>query len=548
MNNTTFLQIDTSDNLAVALKNISKGTIVQIDNKDIAIQQGIPAKHKFAITDLEAGDIAIMYGITVGKTVSKIGCGELVTTDNLKHATTPLKKQNDTFKWQPPAPFTSASTEFMGYRRKNGKAGTANFWIFVPLVFCSNQELYQLKEVLTKTLGYSKSSKYQHFANTLVKQIKDGNESNEPILNIDSFDTEPNPLFPNIDGVQFLTHSLGCGNTPGDIESLYALLANYITHPNVAGATVISLGCQKAELAELKQEVLKRDPKGFKRVLYYERQGWDAPQDMLENVIQKTIAGMQVANEVQREPIPVSELIVGVECGGSDGFSGISANPAIGRTIDHLVGAGASAILSEFPELCGVENELVSRCSSPEVSEKFLHLLNTYRKNVQAIGFDFDLNPSPGNIRDGLITDAMKSAGAAKKGGTSPIVDAIDYSESQKVKGLTLLCTPGSDVESVTALVGAGANLIIFSTGLGTPTGNPIVPVLKVSTNSDLARRLEYMIDLDTGPIISGEQTIDELAERLQKMCVDTASGIYKAKASRLGQEDFIPWKRGLSL
>ena len=548
MNNISFLKIDKSDNLIVALQNIPKGTVVQIDGKDILIQEEVSAKHKFAIDNLNVDDIAVMYGVTVGKVVNKIECGGLVTTDNLKHATTAYKDQKDVFTWQPPTPFESAPTEFMGYRRENGKAGTANFWIFVPLVFCSNQELSLLKEVLPRALGYSKSTKYQRFANTLVKQIKDGKKSDEPILTIDSFDDQPNPLFPNIDGVQFLTHSLGCGNTPGDIDSLYALLANYITHPNVAGATVISLGCQKAELAQLKQEVQMRDVEGNSQVLYYERQAWDAPQDMLENIIQETIAGMQVANEVQREPIPVSELIVGVECGGSDGFSGISANPTIGRTIDHLIGAGASAILSEFPELCGVENELVSRCTSPEVSERFLHLLNNYRKNVQAIGFDFDLNPSPGNIRDGLITDAMKSAGAAKKGGTSPVVDAIDYSESQKEKGLTLLCTPGSDVESVTALVGAGANLVIFSTGLGTPTGNPIVPVLKVSTNSDMAKRLEYMIDLDTGPIISGEQTIDELAEKLQKMCVGTASGVYKAKASRLGQEDFIPWKRGLSL
>lgn len=548
MNNLSFLKIDKADNLIVALQNIPKGTVLQIDGKDILVQEEVSAKHKFAIDNLNVGDIAVMYGVTVGKVVKKIECGGLVTTDNLKHATTAYRNQKDVFTWHPPTPFDSSPTEFMGYRRKNGKAGTANFWIFVPLVFCSNQELYQLKEVLTKSLGYSKNSKYQQFANTVVEQVKNCKEINKPILNIDSFDDQPNPLFPNIDGVQFLTHSLGCGNTPGDIASLYDLLANYITHPNVAGATVISLGCQKAELAELEQEVKKRDPKGYKQILYYERQAWDASQDMLENVIQETIKGIQIANEVQREPIPVSELIVGVECGGSDGFSGISANPTIGRTIDHLVGAGASAILSEFPELCGVENELVSRCTSPEVSEKFLHLLNTYRKNVQAIGFDFDLNPSPGNIRDGLITDAMKSAGAAKKGGTSPIVDAIDYSESQKKKGLTLLCTPGSDVESVTALVGAGANLVIFSTGLGTPTGNPIVPVLKISTNSDLARRLEYMIDLDTGPIISGEQTMDKLAEKLQKMCVDTASGVYKAKASRLGQEDFIPWKRGLSL
>ena len=269
---------------------------------------------------------------------------------------------------------------------------------------------------------------------------------------------------------------------------------------------------------------------------------------MLEAIIRQTLVSLQQANEISRQPVPISELVVGVECGGSDGFSGISANPVIGRAMDHLVAKGGSVILAEFPELCGVENELVSRCVEPESGVRFLELMRSYRRRVQAVGFDFDQNPSPGNIRDGLITDAMKSAGAAKKGGTSPVVDVFDYPGQVRRRGLNLLCTPGGDVESTTALAGAGANLIIFSTGLGTPTGNPIVPGLKLSSNSALARRLEYMLDLDTGPLINGTQTLDELGAQLEKLCVETASGSYKTKAVRLNQEDFIPWKRGMSL
>lgn len=548
MTKQTFLRIDNKDNLIVALRTLDRGTTVEVDGEKITLNSEIPAKQKFALTTFEIGEKATMYGVIVGVATRHIQAGDLITTDNLQHATSAYEEQHESFQWQPPHPYDSASHEFLGYKRQDGKVGTANYWIFVPLVFCSNQELFQLKEFLPRTLGFSSGSRYEKFTNELAEQIRSGVEMDPGAIDIESSDIQSNPLFPNVDGIKFLTHSLGCGSTPDDIDSLCGLLANYITHPNVAGATVISLGCQKAEISALQEQIKLRDPDGFKPVLYFERQAWNEPTDMLEAVIQQTLAGLQKANEIARQPVPISELVVGVECGGSDGFSGISANPVIGRTIDHLVAAGASAILSEFPELCGVENELVARCRNPQLAERFLQLIGDYRTKVQSVGSDFDLNPSPGNIRDGLITDAMKSAGAAKKGGTAPVVGVLDYTERQVEHGLNLLCTPGNDVESTTALVGSGANLIIFSTGLGTPTGNPIVPVLKVSTNSKMARQLEYMIDFDTGSIISGEQNIDELGEKLQKMCIETASGIYRAKASRLGQEDFIPWKRGVSL
>ena len=548
MENSTYLKIEASDNLIVALQTIRKGSVVTIDGKTIEIKDNIPAKHKFSLIEFAPGDTAYMYGVTVGRAKKAMEPGTLISTENLVHATTEYSSDAPDYHWDPPTPYEDMPEEFMGFRRENGSAGTANFWIFVPMVFCSNQELLVLKDVLPTALGYKKTLRYQKVADELVKQLVSGGELSEPVISLDSFSEQIDPIFQNVDGVRFLTHSLGCGNTPEDIESLCALLANYITHPNVAGATVISLGCQKAEIAALQEEVRKRDPNSYKQVLYYDRQTWSGPADMLEVIIQDTLVALKEANKTARQPIPISELIIGVECGGSDGFSGISSNPVIGRTVDHLIGAGGSAILSEFPELCGVENELVARCTTKETADRFLTLLTSYRKKVQSIGFDFDLNPSPGNIRDGLITDAMKSAGAAKKAGTAPIVDAIDYAEQVTERGLNLLCTPGNDVESTTALVGAGANLIIFSTGLGTPTGNPIVPVLKIASNTDMAQRLEYMIDLDTGPIITGEKTIDKLAEELERLCIHTASGQYQSKATRLGQEDFIPWKRGVSL
>ncbi len=548
MQKQNFLQIDQRDNLIVALTTLTKGSVVDIGGEPLELKHDIPAKHKFALVDFAAGDLGIMYGVIVGRANQRIKAGELISTENLDHATTEFKESHQPFTWQPPEPYESSPLEFMGYKREDGKVGTANYWIFVPLVFCSNQELHELKKVLPPALGYTTTPRYQHFTEKLVDQIKTTGAATDPVISLESFDKSTAPLFANIDGLRFLTHHMGCGTTPDDAESLIELLAGYITHPNTAGATVVSLGCQKAEVTALQEAIGRKDPQGGKPVFYYDRQSWNEPVDMLEAIIRQTLNSLQQANDISRQPVPVSELVIGVECGGSDGFSGISANPVIGRAMDHIVGKGGSTILAEFPELCGVENELVSRCVSPGIGSRFLNLMRSYQKKVQAVGFDFDQNPSPGNIRDGLITDAMKSAGAAKKGGTSPVVGVLDYPEQAVTRGLNLLCTPGGDVESTTALAGAGANLIIFSTGLGTPTGNPIVPVLKVSSNTDMARRLEYMIDLDTGPIITGEKTLDDLAAQLEKLCIETASGRYRAKAVRLGQEDFIPWKRGFSL
>ena len=549
MNKHSFLQIDEQDNLIVALQSLDNGTTVAIGTNSVKLKQDIPKKHKFALCDLNSGDNAFMYGVTVGVATRFIQAGELITTQNLRHATTAYAEEKKQYKWIPPEPAGTVPQEFMGFRRSNGGVGTANYWIFVPLVFCSNQELLSLKDILPQALGFKKASRYEVFTCELVRQMQSGSiHQDHPIIAEPIDEHYTSPVFPNVDGLKFLTHSAGCGGTRGDAKLLCGLLAGYITHPNVAGATVISLGCQNAEVSLLKKEIESRDPGCGKPILFFDRQSWRGPQDMTEVVIQKTLLGLQEANKVRREPVPVNELVVGVECGGSDGFSGISANPVIGRTVDHLIGSGASAMLSEFPELCGVENELTARCITPGKADRFLELINTYREQVQLVGVDFDMNPSPGNIKDGLITDAMKSAGAAKKGGTAPIVDVLDYPEPLTQKGLNLLCTPGNDVESTTALAGSGANLIIFSTGLGTPTGNPVVPVIKVSSNSAIAERLAHMIDFDAGPVISGKKTIKTLAKELLTLCVQTASGTYRTKAVNLGQDDFIPWKRDVSL
>src|SRR5690606_30837183 len=308
-------------------------------------------------------------------------------------------------------------------------------------------------------------------------------------------------LFQNVDGIKFLTHDGGCGGTRQDAEALCRLIAGYIHNPNVAGATVLSLGCQNAQVELLKEKIREKDPAFAKPLIILEQQKEGTERQLLTNAIRKTFLGLVQADELRREPAPLSKLVVGLECGGSDGFSGISANPSIGHTSDLLAALGAATILSEFPELCGVEQELINRCVDDQKAERFIQLMRAYARAAEAVGSGFDMNPSPGNIRDGLITDAMKSAGAAKKGGTSPVQDVIDYGDYVTRQGLNLLCTPGNDVESTTALAGSGCNLMLFTTGLGTPTGNPVAPVIKVSSNTRLAQRMPDIIDVDTGPV-----------------------------------------------
>ena len=260
------------------------------------------------------------------------------------------------------------------------------------------------------------------------------------------------------------------------------------------------------------------------------------------------MAEIQKANQIQRQKTPISKLTIGLECGGSDGFSGISANPTLGASMDKLVAHGGSTILSEFPELRGVEQELVDRCTNQTTAKKFINLMEAYENKVIAAGTDFSTNPSPGNIKDGLITDAMKSAGAAKKGGNSPIVDVLDYGEYFKNQGLNLLCTPGNDVESTTAMAGSGANLIIFTTGLGTPTGNPIAPVIKVSSNTAVFNKMKDIIDFNTGSIIEGTHSLEKLSDEMLDFIIEVASGEIITKSFLNRQFDFLPWKRDISL
>jgi altronate hydrolase len=547
----TVLKVHPADNVLVALTNLEKGAVVTFEGQQYTIQENTKAKHKFAIVDLAAGDAITMYGVLVGKAQVAIPKGGLISTATVKHAANDFTVGDRHTDWAMPDISAFTGRTFKGYHRADGSVGTANYWVVIPMVFCENRNLDVLQQALVTDLGYGRNRSYQLQSQQLIELYKTG-KSVEEILSADlhaNYGEHANKrLFPNIDGIKFLTHDGGCGGTRQDAQALCGLLAGYITHPNVAGATVLSLGCQNAQVSILEEEIRRRTPDFSKPLYILEQQKVGTESDFLSLAIKQTFAGLIRANEQERRPAPLSKLCIGLECGGSDGFSGISANPAIGYTSDLLVALGGSVILSEFPELCGVEQNLSDRCMDVPTAERFSTLMRTYNARAQAVGSGFDMNPSPGNIRDGLITDAIKSAGAAKKGGTSPVTAVLDYPEKVNRPGLNLLCTPGNDVESTTAEVAAGANIVLFTTGLGTPTGNPVAPVVKIASNSALFERMRDIIDINTGTIIEGKETIRQAGERILDYVIGVASGDTEIAAVRHVQDDFIPWKRGVSL
>ncbi len=547
----SFLRIHPKDNVLVALRDLEQSTTIEFEGQSFDLTDRVAAKHKFAINAFKPEDSIFMYGVLVGKATKDIPKGGLISTENIHHASSEFHLGKRKLDWHQPDTSKFEGRTFMGYHRADGSVGTANYWVVIPLVFCENRNIQVMKEALVDKLGYKKAKSYESEVEQLMSLYQAG-KSTQEILNADMLagaeKSGNKRFFKNIDGIKFLTHDLGCGGTQQDSQALCGLLAGYITHPNVAGATVLSLGCQHAQGSILQAEIAKRDPSFSKPMVILEQQKMGTERKLLQEALKQTFAGLAEANLNERKPAPLSKLCIGLECGGSDGFSGISANPALGYVSDILVSMGGSVILSEFPELCGVEQELSDRCVDEDIARRFMDLMITYNARAEQHGSGFYANPSFGNIKDGLITDAIKSAGAAKKGGTSPVTAVLDYPEKVSKSGLNLLCTPGSDVESTTAEVGSGANVVLFTTGLGTPTGNPVAPVIKLSTNTVIYNRMPDIIDINCGSIIEGTETIKQAGERILEYVIKVANGEEQPKSVQLEQDDFIPWKRGVFL
>ncbi len=545
MNNS--ISINKKDNLGVALKTLQKGTKFSINNLEGELKESIQEKHKFALDDINIGDKLIMYGIIVGQAISDIRKGERISTKNTTNSTAAYKSNiNTNYVWESPNIDRFSDLTFNGYHRSDGQIGTENNWIVFPLVFCENRNIITIKNAFEKALGYNENDIYEEYVKNLIIAHSNDAPLDDVKINTNKFSPQ-NKIFNNVK-IKFITHQAGCGGTREDSDTLCRLLAGYLKNPNVAGATVLSLGCQNAQKEILLESIDKIGGIGNKPLLVFDQQEIGKESILIKKAIKETFNGLIEANKIIRKESKISDLTIGLECGASDGFSGISANPVLGHLSDLIVALGGKVILSEFPELGGIEQEIIDRTPSKNNVRKFVRLMEDYSRAAERVGSSFDMNPSPGNIKDGLITDAMKSAGAAKKGGSSLVNDILDYTEYIKKDGLSLLCTPGNDVESTTGLVGSGANIVLFTTGLGTPTGNPIVPVVKISSNSTLSDKMSDIIDFNAGEIIDGHKTIDELAEDLLGLIVKITSGELQTKAAIMKQDDFIPWKRGISL
>ena len=543
----SFLKIHADDNVFVALKDLTSGTRVSFRDTDFELRENVAAKHKFFVQDMDAGEGVIMYGVLVGELKSPVLKGEAMTIANTQHASGKYGYRAAQYNWVAPDISKFQHKTFNGYKRKDGRVGTANYWLFIPTVFCENRNLDVIKEAMWNELGYAISDRYKRFTRQILNAYRAGDNIDE--VDLSPGETrDPERYFKNVDGIKFLNHTGGCGGTRRDSATLSALLTSYADHPNVGGVTILSLGCQHLQVNNFLNDLNKRNPSFDKPLYIFEQQQSQSEEQLVAEAIRKTFKGLIEINKLEREAAPLDALCIGVKCGGSDGFSGISGNPAIGHTSDLLVALGGKVLLAEFPELCGAEQELIDRCVDEATAKKFIHLMETYDAQAKLVGSGFHMNPSPGNIKDGLITDAIKSTGAARKGGTSPVVSVLDYTEPATKPGLSLVCTPGNDVEATTGKVASGATLILFTTGLGTPTGNPVAPTIKLSTNTKLAKRMKDIIDIDTGSIITGEKTIEQMGEEILEFCIKVASGEVIPKAIQLGQDDFIPWKREVSL
>ena len=546
--NAKVLKVHPSDNVIVALKNLKAGDEVFLNQERFILKDDVLAKHKFFTKDMEAGDAVFMYGTLVGNTKHAVSAGTCMNTENIIHAAAPYRYRAFDYQWTAPDVSAFAGRTFKGYERNDGRVGTANYWLFIPTVFCENRNLDVIREALHNELGYSVTAKYKAYTQHLVSAYQNGVDVTSLEAPLSFEGNVANRLFKNVDGIKFLNHQGGCGGIRQDAAVLSKLLAAYADHPNVAGITLLSLGCQNLQIEDFQKDLYERNPQFDKPLYIFEQQQSSSEENLIAEAIRKTFSGLIEVNKLERTPAPLHKLNVGVKCGGSDGFSGISANPAVGYCADLLVALGATVLLAEFPELCGAEQNIIDRTKEEAAAKKFIRLMAAYSQSAENAGSGFHMNPSPGNIRDGLITDAIKSNGAAKKGGTSPIVDVLDYTEPARKQGLNLVCTPGNDVEATTGKAASGATLILFTTGLGTPTGNPVCPVIKVSTNNALTKRMSDIIDINTGAIIEGEKTIEQVGIEILEYCIKAASGEVIPKAVLLNQGDFIPWKRGVSL
>lgn len=490
-----FIKINENDNVAVALDVIPENTTVNVAGSDVTTTMEIPAGHKFALEDMPEATPVIKYGFRIGNTTAAVKKGEWIHTHNLKTGLGDLLE----YSYEPDfaeEKFTEDVT-FMGYNRKNGKVGVRNeIWI-IPTVGCVNNVASKIAE-LSKDL-----------------------------------------VCETIEAVCAFPHPYGCSQMGDDQEHTRQILANLINHPNAGGVLVLGLGCENSNIDVLKGYMGEIDTDRVKFLVSQE-----SDDEIAEGVeIVKELA--KYAAQFKREPISVSKLVIGMKCGGSDGFSGITANPTVGRFSDILISKKGTTILTEVPEMFGAETILMNRCANEELFNKTVDLINDFKNYFKSHNQTIYENPSPGNKKGGISTLEDKSLGCTQKSGNAIVKGVLAYGEIVSTPGLNLLSAPGNDLVAATALAASGAHIVLFTTGRGTPFACP-VPTMKISSNSRLAGKKENWIDFNAGVVAEGED-LDTAGQRLFDEVVAVASG-KEVKSEKAGFHDMAIFKQGVTL
>jgi altronate dehydratase len=490
-----YIKINNSDNVCVALNALKAGEKITVGNESVVTNSDIPAGHKVALKDIKSGEGIIKYGSRIGLAKEDIKAGDHVHIHNIKTALGDLLE----YQYIPKIKELkeTAHESFMGFRRKNGKVGVRNeIWI-VPTVGCVN-----------------------NIAQAIERRAK-------------------NLIRGSVENVTAFVHPYGCSQMGDDQENTRKILADMINHPNAGGVLVLGLGCENSNIPILKDYLGEIDEKRVRFLISQEVEdeietGVTLVEELIENI----------ADESRKE-IDASELIIGMKCGGSDGLSGITANPIVGEFSDILISKGGSTILTEVPEMFGAETLLMERCKDRETFEKTVALINDFKMYFKNHNQTIYENPSPGNKAGGISTLEDKSLGCTQKSGSAKVSDVLGYGETLKTKGLNLLSSPGNDLVAATALAMSGAHIVLFTTGRGTPFASP-VPTLKIATNSRLAKSKENWIDFNAGRMVE-DKSKDELANDLFKLVLEVASG-KKVKSEIAGFHDFAIFKQGVTL
>ena len=491
-----YFKIHQKDNVVVALENLKRGEIVSVDGAQTPLRSDVLAGHKIAIRDIPQGECVVKYGFPIGTASTPIAAGEWVHTHNVETRLGDLLE----YRYEPVLHKLEAAVPrtFPGYRRKDGKVGIRNEVWIVPTVGC---------------------------VNAIAKVIEDESQQF---------------LTPALDGIYSYSHPYGCSQLSQDLTNTQLALAGLIRHPNAAAVLVLGLGCENNTMDEMKKVLGDYDGERVKFLVCQEH------EDEVGDAVGIVKGLCAYASQFRREECSVSDLVVGLKCGGSDGFSGITANPLVGAFSDLLIAQGGTTILTEVPEMFGAETLLMNRCKDRATFEKTVALINNFKKYFMRYGEEIDSNPSPGNKAGGITTLEDKSLGCVQKGGTATVVDVLDYGQPVVQKGLNLLQAPGNDLVASTATAISGAHIVLFTTGRGTPFACP-VPTVKISSNTPLSKKKSGWIDFNAGQLLEG-RPMEEVAREFFDFVIAVASGTTRAKSESLDKRDLPIFKDGVTL